>query len=105
MALSQNRAACYENFMNHVIITGGAGFIGSHLCERFLKEGYAVTAIDNFLTGSPENIETIQSHKNFRFLKHDVSDPIPMGAIEFLGQHGLYGLLHFACPASPKDFS
>lgn len=57
-----------------ILITGGAGFIGSHLCERFLKEGYRVIAIDNLLTGSLDNIAHLFENENFRFIKYDVTN-------------------------------
>ncbi len=88
----------------HVVVTGGGGFIGSHLCERLLAEGYFVTAIDNFVTGSRENLNDVMKNPKFRLLECDVSLPIPKDKIEFLTTHGMSGLLHFACPASPVDF-
>lgn len=90
--------------MKHVLITGGAGFIGSHLCDLFLKKGYAVTAVDNFLTSSRANLEEALKNPNFRFFEWDVCQPIPESRLEFVGKYGLQGLLHFACPASPVDF-
>ncbi len=84
--------------MKHVIITGGAGFIGSHLCEQYLKHGYEVTAIDNFCTGSRKNIETYLSNPKFTFIEHDVSETLPA-----LKKADL--VMHFACPASPVDFT
>lgn len=84
--------------MKHVIITGGAGFIGSHLCEHYLNQGYEVTAIDNFCTGSKKNIELFKNNKNFHFIEHDVSLPLPS-----LKKADL--VMHFACPASPVDFT
>ncbi len=84
--------------MKHVIITGGAGFIGSHLCEHYLNKGYEVTAIDNFLTGSKRNIELFKNNKNFKFIEQDVALPIPA-----LKKADL--VMHFACPASPVDFT
>ena len=83
--------------MKTILITGGAGFIGSHLCERFLAEGSRVICIDNLLTGSTKNLERILSHKNFRFLKEDVSKHIQVNEpVDFV--------LHFASPASPADY-
>lgn len=90
--------------MKHVLITGGAGFIGSHLCESLLAKGYAVTAVDNFLTSRPQNLDVARKHPNFRFLEWDVCGPIPEEKVEWIGKHGLQGLFHFACPASPLDF-
>jgi dTDP-glucose 4,6-dehydratase len=88
----------------HLIVTGGAGFIGSHLCDRLLERGYFVTAIDNFVTGARSNLESALKNPRFKLLEHDVSKPFPEGSIEFLNLHGLAGVFHFACPASPIDF-
>src|SRR4051794_10454368 len=90
--------------MKHVIVTGGAGFIGSHLCDSLLVQGYAVTAIDNLLTGKLDNLAEAYTNSNFRFLQHDICEPLEKSSIEFLAQYGLHGILHFACPASPVDF-
>ena len=90
--------------MKHIIVTGGSGFIGSHLCDRLLERGYAVTAIDNFLTGRRENITDAFKNPNFKFVEADICDPIREAGIEFLAKHGLHGIFHFACPASPIDF-
>ena len=91
--------------MKHVIVTGGAGFIGSHLCEALLEKGYAVTAIDNLCTGSKKNIEKLeQSSSSFNWIEADVSLPLPIDQIRFLDSYGLDGIFHFACPASPVDF-
>jgi dTDP-glucose 4,6-dehydratase len=82
--------------MPRTLITGGAGFIGSHLCERFLKEGHEVICMDNLLTGRIENIEHINSDK-FHFIKQDVTEYIYVsGPIDYV--------LHFASPASPIDY-
>lgn len=82
--------------MSRVLITGGAGFLGSHLCEYFLKKGHEVIAMDNLLTGSTANIEHLQSER-FKFIKHDVTEYIYLaGEIDYV--------LHFASPASPMDY-
>lgn len=80
-----------------VLITGGAGFIGSHLCDRFIAEGCDVLCLDNFVTGREANIAHLRSHPRFRHLQHDISKPIePEGPIDYI--------LHFASPASPIDY-
>ncbi len=79
------------------VITGGAGFIGSHLCERFLAEGHDVVCVDNLLTGSRRNIEPLVGDARFRFVEHNVSEPIEVdGPVD--------NVLHFASPASPVDY-
>jgi dTDP-glucose 4,6-dehydratase len=81
-----------------VVVTGGAGFIGSHLCEELLADGHEVVAIDNLLTGRVENIEHLFSEDGFLFIKHNVSDYIHVsGSVD--------AVLHFASPASPADFA
>jgi len=80
-----------------VLITGCAGFIGSHLCDRFLKEGFEVIGIDNFITGSPDNIAHLIGHPKFKFIHYNV--------VNYLYIDGPLDLiLHFACPASPVDY-
>lgn len=80
-----------------VLITGGAGFLGSHLCDRFIEEGYYVIAMDNLLTGSMDNIAHLMGNKDFEFQHHDVSKYVHVsGDLEFI--------LHFASPASPIDY-
>ena len=83
--------------MRRVLITGGAGFIGSHLCRRFLNDGDEVVCMDNLLTGRIENIGDLFGRAGFLFVKHDVTD-----FIHVPGQ--LDAVLHFASPASPTDF-
>ncbi|MFL5341224.1 MAG: UDP-glucuronic acid decarboxylase family protein [Gemmataceae bacterium] len=79
------------------LITGGAGFIGSHLCERFLAEGHEVLCVDNLITGSLENIDGLRANPRFRFVGHDISHPLEIdGPID--------NVLHFASPASPVDY-
>ena len=83
--------------MKKILITGGAGFLGSHLCDRFIKEGYYVIAMDNLITGSMSNIEHLMSLENFEFYHHDVSKHIHVpGELDYI--------LHFASPASPIDY-
>jgi dTDP-glucose 4,6-dehydratase len=80
-----------------VLITGGAGFLGSHLCDRFLAEGYEVVALDNLITGKADNIAHLAGNDRFRFIRHDVSNYIFIdGPIDVV--------LHFASPASPIDY-
>ena len=80
-----------------VLITGGAGFLGSHLCDRFINEGYYVIAMDNLLTGDISNIEHLMGNKDFEFQHHDVSKYVHVpGDLEYI--------LHFASPASPIDY-
>jgi dTDP-glucose 4,6-dehydratase len=80
-----------------VLITGGAGFLGSHLCDWFLSEGHQVIAIDNLITGTVRNIEHLAGHERFRFIKHDVTEYIYIdGPVD--------AVLHFASPASPIDY-
>lgn len=80
-----------------VLITGGAGFLGSHLCDRFIKEGFHVIAMDNLITGDLRNIEHLFKLPNFEFYHHDVSKFVHVpGTLDFI--------LHFASPASPIDY-
>ncbi len=83
--------------MECVLITGAAGFLGSHLADRFLLEGYHVIGVDNLITGSPENIANLQKNERFSFLRHDISTPLYI-------HEELDGVLHFASPASPVDY-
>ena len=83
--------------MKQVLITGAAGFIGSHLCDRFIKEGWYVVGVDNFLTGSLENLEHLLLNQNFELVEEDV-----IKGLEWEGHLDL--ILHFACPASPVDY-
>ncbi len=80
-----------------MLITGAAGFLGSHLCDRFLAEGHEVIGMDNFITGSPDNFAHLIGNPAFRFIEHNVVDYIYVdGALD--------GVLHFASPASPVDY-
>ena len=79
------------------VVTGGAGFLGSHLCDRLLAEGHGVIAIDNLLTGNVANIEHLAGHESFRFIKHDITEYIYLpGPVDYI--------FHFASPASPIDY-
>jgi dTDP-glucose 4,6-dehydratase len=80
-----------------VLITGAAGFLGSHLSDRFLKEGFEVIGMDNFITGDPKNIAHLKDNPNFTFINHDVTEYIKIdGELDYI--------LHFASPASPIDY-
>jgi dTDP-glucose 4,6-dehydratase len=80
-----------------ILITGAAGFLGSHLCDRFIKEGYHVIAMDNLITGDENNIAHLKSHPDFEFILHDVTKFIDIkGDLDYI--------LHFASPASPIDY-
>lgn len=80
-----------------VLVTGGAGFLGSHLCDRFIKEGFQVIAMDNLITGDIRNIEHLFKHPDFEFYHHDVSTFVHVpGELQYI--------LHFASPASPIDY-
>lgn len=80
-----------------VLITGAAGFLGSHLCDKFVSEGYFVIGMDNFITGDSKNIAHLTGNSNFRFIEHDVTNYINIeGDLDYI--------LHFASPASPIDY-
>jgi dTDP-glucose 4,6-dehydratase len=80
-----------------ILITGAAGFLGSHLCDRFLAQGHEIIGMDNFLTGSPDNIAHLQNNPKFSFVEHNVTEYIDVTG-------PLDGVLHFASPASPVDY-
>ncbi len=83
--------------MGRVLITGGAGFLGSHLCERFLADGDHVICMDNFLTGSPDNVAPLMKDPRFTFIQQDVTNYVYVeGPVD--------AILHFASPASPVDY-
>lgn len=80
-----------------VLITGAAGFLGSHLCDRFIAEGFTVIGMDNFITGDKKNIQHLHNHDAFSFIEHDVTEFINIeGTLDYI--------LHFASPASPIDY-
>src|SRR5512133_2261308 len=78
-----------------ILVTGGAGFIGSHLCERLLKEGHDVLCLDNFFTGNKNNIMQLMDNPRFELIRHDITEPI------LLEVDRIY---NFACPASPIHY-
>jgi len=80
-----------------VLITGAAGFLGSHLCDRFLGEGHTVVGLDNFVTGSPDNVAHLVGNDRFQFVRHNISEYTYVAG-------PLQGVLHFASPASPIDY-
>lgn len=83
--------------MGRILITGGSGFLGSHLCDRLVEFGHEVTCMDNLITGHPDNIGHLIGNARFRFINYDVSDYIYING-------PLDAVLHFASPASPKDY-
>jgi len=83
--------------MSNYLITGGAGFIGSHLCDRLIANGFKIICIDNLITGNINNVKHLLKNKKFEFIKHNISKPIKIkGRIDYI--------LHFASPASPVDY-
>src|SRR5438874_1326787 len=79
------------------LVTGGAGFLGSHLCDALLAEGHNVIAVDNLLTGRANNVEHLRNETRFELQQADVTEPFDFGKVDYV--------LHFASPASPVDYS
>jgi len=79
------------------LVTGGAGFLGSHLCDALLAEGYSVVAVDNLLTGSQFSLEHLRHEARFEFRRIDINQPFDCGEVNYV--------FHFACPASPVDYT
>jgi dTDP-glucose 4,6-dehydratase len=83
--------------VRRAVVTGGAGFVGSWLCEHLVERGVAVVCVDNFVTGSRDNLSAIEGHRGFELVEHDVSEGLPVeGPVDWV--------LHLACPASPVDY-
>ena len=108
MALDDNQKNISTS-TSSTLITGGAGFLGSHMCERLIVEGHKVICLDNLLTGKMSNITHLLESPNFIFIHHDVTQPIDLEKLlasvnspsyDFIPQY----VLHFASPASPKDY-
>ena len=93
------------------LVTGGAGFVGSHLCDRLIAEGHEVICIDNLLTGRLANIGSLEDHARFVFVRHDVTEPIDLARLLSHAQGRFHAglhldyILHMASPASPKDYA
>ena len=81
--------------MARILVTGGAGFIGSHLCQKLLDSGNEVICLDNLFTGRLENVKLHSSNENYEFIRHDVTEPILLEVDK---------IFHFACPASPVHY-
>ena len=83
--------------MKNILITGGAGFIGSHLCKRLLENGDRIICLDNLFTGNKENIASLLDNKNFEFIEHDITRP-------FFTETKIDQVYNLACPASPVHY-
>jgi len=81
--------------MKRILITGGAGFLGSHLCDRLIAAGQEILCLDNFFTGSKENIRHLLGNPHFEYIRHDITNPI------YIEVDQIYNL---ACPASPVHY-
>nr|MBA3552231.1 NAD-dependent epimerase/dehydratase family protein [Actinomycetota bacterium] len=82
---------------DRVLVTGGAGFIGSHLCERLLRDGLDVICLDNFLSGTRSNVEHLQGQVGFELVEHDISEP-------YRPAERIGAVMHLASPASPRAY-
>lgn len=94
----------------NILVVGGAGFIGSHLCEELVKRGHNVTCVDNFVSSDVENIRSLLEYPNFEFIRHDISKEVDYGRLPGLRKfkvevQGFQEIYNLACPTSPKDYS
>ncbi len=99
----------YPSGKPNVLVTGGAGFIGSYLCQMLLKQGKNVVCVDNFISGFEENIELLLQNPSFEFIKHDLIEPLAFSQFPELKKfeidvQGVQEIYHLACPTSPKDY-
>ena len=95
--------------IKNILVTGGAGFIGSHLCERLLKDGHHIICLDDFSTSHVRNIESLLSNPNFQFLRLDVTKPFDLEKYSELSAfkipfQGIQEIYHLACPTTIKKF-
>ena len=98
MSISRTRAVDARSFKTttkRILVTGGAGFLGSHLCDRFLMEGHEVICVDNFYSSTRQNIQHMMDHPSFEFIRHDVTFPLYLEVDE---------IYNMACPASPVHY-
>jgi UDP-glucuronate decarboxylase len=101
------QATTFEN--KNILVTGGAGFIGSHMCERLLRDGHRVVCVDNLSTGDSKNISSLLQNPNFRFIRLDINEAIELEGYSELAAfklpfQGIQEIYHFACPTSIKNF-
>lgn len=95
--MTDDKTMNQQNAQRKVLIAGGAGFLGAHLCRRMLNEGHQVICLDNYFTGSPDNVADLAARNGFTLVKHDIVEPLPAG----LDPTHIYNL---ACPASPVHY-
>ena len=98
MSISRTRAVdarSLKTISKRILVTGGAGFLGSHLCDRFLSEGHEVICVDNFYSSTKQNIQHMMGNPSFEFIRHDVTFPLYLEVDE---------IYNMACPASPVHY-